>query len=57
MSKRQIIDRIMRLNPSATPEFLAQFGQSDLLAYLKHLSEVEFEQRHRQSHQPAIAVG
>jgi len=57
MSKRQIIDRIMRLNPSATPEFLAQFGPSDLLAYLKQLSEVEFEQRRRQSRQPAIAVG
>ncbi len=56
MSKRQIIDRIIRLNPSATPEFLAQFGQSDLLAYLKQLCEVEFEQRHRQSYQPAMAV-
>jgi len=37
MTKRQIIDDILVANPTAAPEFLAQFEQNDLLEYLRHL--------------------
>jgi hypothetical protein len=48
MTKRQIIDRVLRLNPTAAPEFLAQFHERDLLDYLRHLAEVEFENRQKE---------
>ncbi len=41
MTKRKIIDDIIVSNPSASPEFLAQFDQTDLLAYLRHLEVVK----------------
>ncbi len=41
MSKRETIDLIRRINPSAQPEFLSHFEQMDLLAYLHQLQEVE----------------
>jgi hypothetical protein len=56
MSKRQIIDRIMHLNLSATPEFLAQFDESDLLAYLRQLCEVEFEQQQKETEHLMVSV-
>ena len=34
MSKRELIDEIIRVNRTATPEFLARFAESDLKAYL-----------------------
>ncbi len=37
MTKREIIDEIVALNPSAQPEFLAQFEDSELERYLDHL--------------------
>jgi hypothetical protein len=37
MSKRETIDLIRRFNPTARAEFLAAFGQGDLLAYLHQL--------------------
>ena len=49
MSKREIIDRIMEINPSARPEFLADFSQESLATYLEHLREVLSEQ-----HEPAF---
>ena len=57
MSKRQIIDRIMCLNLSATPEFLAQFDESDLLAYLKQLREIEFERQRKRTVPSMVPVG
>ena len=45
MNKRDLIDQIRRLNPSALPEFLATFDQADLLAYLYQLQELERERR------------
>jgi len=41
MTKRQIIDDIIVSNPTAPPEFLAQFDQDDLLQYLRHLEVVK----------------
>jgi hypothetical protein len=43
MSKRDMIDRIRRLNPTAQPEFLAEFQENDLLDYLRQLSDLEHE--------------
>ena len=40
MTKRELIDEIVELNPTATPEFLADFEQSDLAEYLQHLQWV-----------------
>jgi hypothetical protein len=37
MNKRQLIDEIRRHNPTATPEFLAQFPEVELKEYLDHL--------------------
>ena len=37
MSKRQLIDEIRDLNPTASIEFLAQFNEADLTAYLGNL--------------------
>jgi len=45
MSKRETIDRIRRLNPTAMPEFLATFEDGDLLAYLHQLQELDRERR------------
>lgn len=49
MSKREIIDRIMEINTSARPEFLATFSQLCLQEYLDHLAEVMAE-----LHEPAF---
>jgi len=45
MTKREMIDQIRRFNPTAQPDFLADFQETDLLAYLHQLSEVERERR------------
>ena len=37
MTKRELIDRITALNPTAGPEFLARFENADLAQYLQHL--------------------
>ncbi len=37
MTKRQLIDRVMELNETAKPEFLARFDEVDLNEYLNHL--------------------
>ena len=37
MTKRQLIDRITQLNPTAAPDFLAGFAAGDLAEYLEHL--------------------
>jgi hypothetical protein len=45
MSKRETIDLIRRFNNTAQPEFLANFDQEDLLAYLHQLQELERDRR------------
>jgi len=41
MTKRELIDRICRINTNAKPEFLAKFCEEDLIAYLDHLMELQ----------------
>lgn len=41
MSKRQLIDNIRALNPTAEPQFLAQFEESELQEYLEHLQDAQ----------------
>ena len=57
MNKRQIIERIMHLNHSAAPEFLAQFEEHDLVAYLKQLCLIELKRRRTHAAQPVRAAG
>ena len=45
MTKRELIERIRRMNPTARPEFLATFSEGELIAYLHQLQEVAYEQR------------
>ncbi len=45
MTKRKLIEEIMRLNRSARAEFLATFSQEDLLDYLRQLKELSIERR------------
>ena len=40
MTKRQLIDEITHLNPTAGAAFLADFEDSDLAEYLEHLQWV-----------------
>ena len=44
MSKRELIDCICQINRSAKPEFLADFTEEDLNAYLEHLMELDLEE-------------
>lgn len=55
MTKREIIDHIMEVNPSARPEFLADFSRESLAEYLDHLYEVRSEQRPSVFLEPAVA--
>jgi len=41
MNKKELIRRICEINKSATPEFLANFSERELSAYLYHLMESE----------------
>jgi hypothetical protein len=43
MSKRELIDYICEINRSAKPEFLANFSEDDLHAYLEHLMELDLD--------------
>jgi len=45
MTKRELIEQIMRLNRSARAEFLARFSQEELLDYLRQLRELSIERR------------
>jgi len=40
MTKREMIDEITHLNASASPAFLAGFGDCDLDAYLQRLQRI-----------------
>jgi hypothetical protein len=41
MTRAQLMDRILELNPSATPQFLGEFSESSLAHYLEHLCVLE----------------
>lgn len=41
MSKRELIDRIMKLNRSARREFLQAFSENELADYLRQLEAVQ----------------
>ena len=41
MSKRELIDRIMKLNRSARREFLQAFTENELADYLRQLESVQ----------------
>jgi hypothetical protein len=55
MTKRELIERIAKLNPSARPDFLAAFSEDDLLAYLHQLQELAVERQERQTSALALA--
>ncbi len=40
MSKRELIERIMRLNRSARREFLQSFAENELADYLRQLESI-----------------
>jgi len=44
MSKRELIDCICEINKSAKAEFLANFSEEQLNAYLEHLMELNLEE-------------
>jgi hypothetical protein len=44
MSKTELIDYICKINRSAKPEFLADFNEEELNAYLEHLMELDLEE-------------
>lgn len=44
MDKKELIDCICQINRSAKPEFLANFSQEELSAYLEHLMELDLEE-------------
>ena len=44
MNKAELIESIRELNATATVEFLQQFDEQELQAYIDHLLEVEMPQ-------------
>jgi len=44
MSKTELIECICEINRSAKPEFLADFSEEDLSAYLEHLMELDLQE-------------
>jgi hypothetical protein len=56
MTKRQLIDSIMRINQSARPDFLSNFSERELLEYLQHLQAVMDRRPIWRVCQPAMAV-
>ncbi len=44
MDKKELIDSIREINKTAKPEFLAEFSEADLNAYLEHLMELDLEE-------------
>ena len=43
MDKMELIGCICELNKGAKPEFLAEFSEEELNAYLEHLMELDLE--------------
>jgi hypothetical protein len=53
MSKSSAIDAIRRLNPTASPDFLAGFSGDDLVEYLDRLTDAATA---REKGHPAVPV-
>ena len=49
MTKRELIEEITGLNPTAKPAFLAEFAEADLAEYLQHLCWARQRCRQRQA--------
>ncbi len=43
MTKREVIEAIRKLNPTAQPEFLAEFSENQLAQYLEQLLHIQGE--------------
>jgi|GEM_PF-3336627 len=41
LSRAQLVERILQINPTATTEFLSRFTEGALAHYLEHLSVLE----------------
>ena len=54
MTKREVIDRIIEINPSAKPEFLAEFSRESLAEYLQHLTDVLVEKHEQTFLEPSL---
>lgn len=54
MTKRDIVDQIRRMNPTAEVEFLSRFSEEDLLAYLHQLQELEVNRRLETKPEPVV---
>ena len=44
MTKRELIDYICKTKKTAKPEFLANFSEEELNAYLEHLMELDLQE-------------
>ncbi len=44
MDKKELIESIREINKSAKPEFLAEFSEEELCAYLEHLAGTRLEE-------------
>ena len=44
MDKNELIERICEINKTAKPEFLTEFSEPDLAAYLEHLMELHLDE-------------
>jgi len=55
MTKREIIDQIRQLNPTAQADFLASFSDEDLVAYLQQLRDLEREHQLHAAQEPAMS--
>jgi len=44
MDKQELIESICEINKTAKPEFLSNFSERDLAAYLEHLMELDLEE-------------
>ncbi len=44
MDKRELIECICEINKGAKPEFLANFSEEELNAYLEHLMELDLQE-------------
>lgn len=41
LSRSQLVERILQINPTATTEFLSRFNEGSLAHYLEHLNVLE----------------
>ncbi len=56
LTREQLLDRIMTLNPTATSEFLSRFGDDDLDEYLTRLTAAQAARGRTEREAPAHAL-